>query len=137
MLRRRKLWPESAHVLGHVPQTQLKSLMSRSHVMVLPSIEEGLALVVAQAMACGCPVVASTNTGAEDIIVDGVEGFIVPIRNVDALAGRLQHMAEHPEERAAMGARAREKVRGFGGWRAYGDNAMAIYADVVAPQSAP
>lgn len=39
---------------GHVPQIQLKKIMSRSHVMVLPSIEEGLVLVQAQAMACSC-----------------------------------------------------------------------------------
>ena len=52
---------------GHVPQFQLKKIMSRSHVMVLPSIEEGLALVQAQAMACSCPVIATTNTGADDL----------------------------------------------------------------------
>ena len=55
--------------------------MSRSHVMVLPSIEEGLALVQAQALACGCPVIGTRHTGAEDLFSDGNEGFIVPIRN--------------------------------------------------------
>jgi glycosyltransferase involved in cell wall biosynthesis len=135
MLRARKLWPEEARVLGHVPQSELKTLMSRSHVMVLPSVEEGLALVVAQAMACGCPVIATTNTGAEDILADGAEGFIVPIRDVDALAERLQHMADNPDERAAMGERALAKVQGLGGWHAYGENAMAVYKEAVAKEA--
>ncbi len=136
MLRARKLWPEEARVLGHVPQVELKTLMSRSHVMVLPSVEEGLALVVAQAMACGCPVIATTNTGAEDILADGAEGFIVPIRDVDALAERLQRMADRPDERAAMGQRALAKVQGIGGWRTYGENAMAVYKEAVATDAA-
>jgi starch synthase len=101
-LRQRKLWPDDARVLGHVPQSQLKTVMSRSHVMVLPSVEEGLALVQAQAMACGCPVIGTPNSGAEDLYSDGQEGYIVPIRDADALAERLQHLADHPEQRAEM-----------------------------------
>lgn len=132
MLRRRKLWPEDARVLGHVPQAELKTLMSRSHVMALPSVEEGLALVQAQAMACGCPVIHTPNTGGAEIIEDGVEGFCVPVRDVDALAARLQQMADDPDARAAMGRRALARMQGFGGWRVYGDNAMAIYEDAVA-----
>ncbi len=82
---------------GHYPQSKLKEIMSRSHVMVIPSIEDGLALVQAQAMACGCPVIASTNTGAEDLFQDGVAGFIVPIREPLAIADRMQRLADHPE----------------------------------------
>jgi len=132
MLHQRKLWPEHARAIGPVPQAELKTLMSRSHVLALPSVEEGLALVLEQAMACGCPVIATTNTGAEDIIADGDEGFIVPIRDVDALAEKLQFMADHPHARAAMGRRALAKVQGFGGWHAYGENAMEIYREVAA-----
>ena len=74
--------------LGVVGQERLAELMSTSHVMVLPSIEEGLALVQGQAMACGCPVIASTNTGAEDLFTDGVEGFVVPIRDPEGDPGK-------------------------------------------------
>ena len=68
--------------------------MSSSHVLVLPSVEEGLALVQAQAMACGCPLISSTNTGGEDLFSDGVEGFLVPIRSPEAIAERLQQLAD-------------------------------------------
>jgi starch synthase len=131
MLDARGLWPSDTRVLGHIPQTELKNLMSRSHVMVLPSVEEGLAMVQAQAMACACPVIASRNTGGEDLFSDGKEGFIVSIRDADALAARLQQLADQPELRIAMGQRALERVQSMGGWRDYGQKAMTIYDGVL------
>jgi alpha-maltose-1-phosphate synthase len=127
LLRKRNLWPEDARVLGPVPQSQLKEMMSRSHVLVLPSVEEGLALVQAQAMACACPVIGTYNTGAEDLFSDGQEGYIVPIRDAGALTERLQHLADHPELRAQMGQRALAKVKSLGGWHQYGEKAMSIF----------
>jgi glycosyltransferase involved in cell wall biosynthesis len=131
MLRHRGLWPRQARIIGHVPQPQLKELMSRSHVLVLPSIEEGLALVLAQAMACGCPVIATENTGAGDLLKDGSGGYILPIREVDPLAERLQMLADQPALRAALSEAAVGRVRALGGWEDYGNRAVAIYSDLV------
>jgi glycosyltransferase involved in cell wall biosynthesis len=131
LLKIRGLWPSDVRVLGHMPQTDLKKVMSRSHVLVLPSIEDGFGLVMAQAMACGCPVIASCNTGGEDLFSDGREGYIVPICDVDSLADRLQKLADYPNERAVMGQLALERVQSMGGWRKYGDNAMEIYGEVI------
>lgn len=131
MLKMRNLWPEDAKVLGHVPQTELKNIMSRSHVLVLPSVQDGFGMVMAQAMACACPVIASRNTGGEDLFIDGDEGYIVPIRDADALKERLQRLADKPELRAAMGKRALARVQALGGWSSYGEKAMAIYAEVL------
>jgi glycosyltransferase involved in cell wall biosynthesis len=89
--------------------------------MVLPSIEEGLALVQGQALACGCPVIATTNTGAADLFTDGVEGFIVPIRDSDALATRMQQLAEDPSLQQRMSEASLARVRNLGGWKQYGD----------------
>jgi starch synthase len=127
LLRQRNLWPDDALVLGPMPQHKLMTVMSRCHVMVLPSVEEGLALVQAQAMACACPVIGTWNSGAEDLFSDGQEGYIVPIRDVGALAERLQHLADCPEQRKEMGQRALAKVRSIGGWHRYGEKAMATY----------
>ena len=80
----------------------------------------------------GCPVIGSENTGAPDLVEDGADGFVVPIRHVDALAERLQFMADDPIERAAMGRSALAKAQGFGGWHAYGEKAMAIYEEAIA-----
>lgn len=131
-LKKLNVWPEDARVLGHVPQGNLKSIMSRSHVMVLPSIQEGFGMVLAQAMACACPVIGTTNTGAENLFEDSVEGFIVPIRDVEALASRMQWLADNPDEREAMSSRALARVQACGGWHTYGENAICIYKKVLA-----
>ena len=127
----RGLWPEDAILLGHVPQTELKKIMSKSHVLVLPSLEEGLAMVMAQAMACGCPVVASKHTGAEDLMTDGLEGFVVPVRDITTLVSRLQQLADKPELRNKMGEHSLQRVEKMGGWHEYGDQAIRIYKEVI------
>lgn len=127
----RGLWPEDAIILGHIPQLELKQVMSRSHVLVLPSLEEGLAMVMAQAMACGCPVIASNHTGAEDLMTNGIDGFIVPVRDVRALADKLQQLADEPISRDDMSNQSLQKVQSIGGWQVYGDKALEIYMDVI------
>jgi alpha-maltose-1-phosphate synthase len=117
-----RLPQQSVEFLGTVSQERMAELMSTSHVMVLPSIEEGLALVQGQALACGCPVIASTNTGAEDLFTDGVEGFIVPIRDPAALTSRMQQLAEDRELQQRMSEAALARVRLLGGWQQYGDS---------------
>ncbi len=107
--------------LGSLPQAELVDRMSRSHVLVLPSVEEGLALVQAQSMACECPVIATRATGAEDLFTDGTEGFIVEDRGVDALAERLQQLADDPALRGRLAAAARLRVQTLGGWDTYGE----------------
>lgn len=106
---------------GNLPQPQLAELMSRSHVLVLPSVEEGLALVQAQALACGCPVICSTATGGENLFTDGLEGYIVPVRDTAALTDRLQRLADDPTLQQQMRAAGLTCVRRLGGWSAYGD----------------
>ena len=105
--------------------------MGTSHVLVLPSVEEGLALVQAQAMACGCPVIASENTGASDLFTDGTEGFIVPIRSPEAIAARLQLLADSAVLRERMSRAALERVRAMGGWEQYGDRMLEVFSEVV------
>jgi glycosyltransferase involved in cell wall biosynthesis len=125
------LWSGDIRVLGHVPQPQLKALYSRSHALVLPSIEDGFGLVLAQAMACGCPVLASEHTGARDLYADGVEGYVVPMRDAAALAQRLQQLADDAALRARLAAAALARVRGIGGWSEYGERALAIYREAA------
>jgi glycosyltransferase involved in cell wall biosynthesis len=112
---------QNVEFLGTLPQPELVGYMSQSHVMVLPSIEEGLALVQGQALACGCPIIASTATGSADLFTDGIEGFIVPVRSVDAIVERLQQLADDPQLRDRMSAAAIQRAKDIGGWNSYGD----------------
>ena len=131
LMRRKGLWSDDIRVLGHVDQSQLKDVMSRSHVLVLPSIEEGLALVQAQAMACGCPVIASEHTGAEDLFEHGQQGFITPIRDADRITQHLQALADDESLQQRMSASALQRVKTAGGWREYGQQAVAVYEGLL------
>jgi glycosyltransferase involved in cell wall biosynthesis len=112
---------ENVDFLGVVPNDELPRHYSSAHVMVLPSIEEGLAMVMGEALACGCPVIASSHTGAGDLFTDGVEGFIVPPRSVDDLLSRLEQFAQDPTLRERMSESALARVASIGGWDDYGE----------------
>jgi glycosyltransferase involved in cell wall biosynthesis len=126
---------ENVEFLGVVKQDALARLMSTSHVMVLPSLEEGLALVQGQALACGCSVLCSTNTGGEDLFTDGVEGFIVPIRDISALTERMQQLADDPALQARMSEAALRRVRSLGGWGDYGNQWEVVLKELVGDRS--
>ena len=87
--------------------------------MVLPSIDEGLALVMGEALACGCPVIASSNTGALDLFSDGKEGYIIPIRSSEIIYDKLQTLADNPEIQNKMSIAAIKKARLIQGWGNY------------------
>ena len=107
---------------GSLPQPELARKMSASHLLVLPSIEEGLALVQGQAMACGCPVLATTATGAEDLFTDGEQGFIIAPRDVDAMTERMQQIAGDPALQRRLSEAALLRVKQLGGWDQYGES---------------
>jgi glycosyltransferase involved in cell wall biosynthesis len=116
-----RLPQDNVEFVGHVRQDRLAAIMSSSHVMVLASVQDGFGMVLSQAMACACPVICSTNTGGPDLVTEGREGFIVPTRSPEAIAGRLQQIAEDRALRQRMGEAALARVRHIGGWQEYGD----------------
>lgn len=130
-LRRRGLVPGNVEFIGPVPQPQLQRYFSMSDVLVLPSVQEGLAMVMAQAMACGCPVIASENTGAQNLFDDGREGFIVPIRDAAVLAERLQQLADDELTSGEMREAALRRVSSIGGWDRYGDEITGLVSSLV------
>jgi len=124
---------DMSHVemLGNQTQPQLAELMSRSHVLVLPSVEDGFGLVLGQALACGCPLISSRNTGGEDLFTDGVEGFLVPPRSPEAILARFEELAGDEALYQRMSAAALERVRSMGGWRDYGLGYAAALREVT------
>jgi alpha-maltose-1-phosphate synthase len=88
----------------------LEKYYSQANVLVLPSLIDGFGLVVLEAMACGIPVIVTVNTGASDIIADGVDGFIIPIRDAKAIEEKLEWCHAHPKELSEMGIAARHKA---------------------------
>lgn len=116
---------------GPYPQRELHRYYSQGSVFCLASIEEGLAMVIPQAMACGLPVVCTTNTGGADIVREGLDGFIVPIRDVPSLKERLLKLYENPDLRTAMGRSARERVSLGFTWDHYGTHVETCYRELL------
>ena len=106
---------DSIRFIGFRNQSELPALYDLCDVFVLPSEHEPWGLVVNEAMNAGKPVIVSDRVGAgPDLVEDGVNGFVYPARDVAALADRLRRLIDSPEHRAAMGARALEKVARYG-----------------------
>lgn len=128
----KKYSSDSIILKGTFPERELHRILSQGSVFCLASIEEGLAMVQAMAMACGLPVIITTNTGGEDIVRDGVDGFIVPIRNVEALKEKMQYFYEHEEARRSMGESALHRVRAGFTWKDYADRMINHYQKILA-----
>ena len=73
----------------NLPHPQLAGRLRSADIFVLPSLEDGFGLTVAEAMACGLPVVVTPNTGSADLVNEGVNGSVVPIRNAAAIADAI------------------------------------------------
>ena len=83
---KKKLSNENIIIYGHIPQYKLNNIINKCHVFVLPSIEDGFAIVVLQAAAGGCPCIVSKNTGAADVVSKNNCGYVVPIRDSNSIA---------------------------------------------------
>jgi glycosyltransferase involved in cell wall biosynthesis len=109
--RARELKLDSIRFIGFRNQSELPSLYDLCDVFVLPSDHEPWGLVVNEAMNAGKPVIVSDRVGAgPDLVEDGINGAVFSTRDTASLADRLRGLIDSPEHRAAMGARALEKV---------------------------
>jgi len=83
---------ECPNLIHHTTRSnsEVLKLMSSCDVFVLPSLAEGRALVMQEAMSCGLPIIITRNTGGEDLVEDGDAGFLVPIRDPQAIAEKLE-----------------------------------------------
>jgi len=124
-----------AHLFRHtpnIPQKNLPELYRSADVFVLPSLIEGMPLVVLEAMACGLPVITTTH-GPAEIVRDEVDGFFVPIRDAQAIAARLDQLYRDPALREQMGRNAREQAMRHT-WGAYAKRAAeAVLQAPTAP----
>jgi glycosyltransferase involved in cell wall biosynthesis len=88
----------------------LAALYQRASVFVLPSHEEGLGIVLLEAMACGIPAVATRCGGPDGIITDGEDGFLVPVGDADRMADRMTALLRETGLSLQMGERARARI---------------------------
>ena len=114
------------------PQAEVFRIMAQHDLLVLPSLFEGQALVVLEAMKCALPVLITPNTGAAHLIEEGRNGFVVPIRSAGRIAERLSWCLEQRDHLRAMGDAARATADLLT-WRSYEDSIVRIIRDGVIP----
>jgi len=103
---------------------ELRRLYNSASICVFPSVEDGFGMVVTEAMACNRPVLVTEHMGAADIVVDGVDGFVVPPANAQAIKERIHHLYQNRS--SALGRRNRERVAGLT-WDAYRARLLSVY----------
>jgi glycosyltransferase involved in cell wall biosynthesis len=104
-------------VVGPVPRTQMRDEYARADVFVLPTISEGSATVCYEALAAGLPVVTTPHAGS--VVRDGIDGFIVPIRDPEALANRIMLLARDRDRLDQMSQHAAQAAERYT-WDRYG-----------------
>jgi glycosyltransferase involved in cell wall biosynthesis len=116
--------------VGPQPRAEVARLLRSASVYVSASLQEGLSLALREAQATGLPVVATDASGAEDVMVDGEDGFIVPSRDVDALAARIEQLHRDEALRRHFAARSLVRARSWT-WDDYGGKVAGLYRSAV------
>ncbi|WP_322507658.1 glycosyltransferase family 4 protein [Anaerolinea sp.] len=133
LLKRLVTSDAAVRFIGQLPQAELWAYYQSADVFVLPTLSEGSALVVYEAMAAGLPVVTTPSAGS--VVRDGVDGLLFPACDVDALQDKIQYLYQNPDARIAMGNSARERVREFT-WERYRERLLEMYARILAGANA-
>ena len=120
----------SHHWIPTLPHGAVLAQMRRQDVLVLPSLFEGFGLVILEAMAQGLPVITTAHTAGPDLLSEGVDGFIVPIRSAEAIADKLDRLATNPELLQEMKLAARKKA-GERRWEDYRSSLAQMARDVI------
>lgn len=121
----------TVRMLGVLPPPAVRAYYRESDLFVFPSVNEGLAQVLLEAMSSGLPVVASDHSGADDLVTEGKDGFVVPVRDIDRLAEAIHWCCQHREQTEAMGCAARAKIEGQFTLEHYNQRQIALYRSLV------
>lgn len=101
-------WQKEGNVEWWGWQEDVATVISMSHIVCLPSYREGLPKILIEAASCGRPIVTTDVPGCREVVEDGVNGYLVPEKNAEALKDALLKLIEDPEAREAMGKASRE-----------------------------
>ena len=121
------------HIDVHVdvPEEKLTRLYRHADLFALSSKEEGLGLVIAEAMASGVPVVSTDCGGPSTLINEGETGYLTPVGDPDALADRMQTVLENPDHARELGERGRKRIEGHFSEEAAGKKFVEVYGQLL------
>ncbi|MEJ0070533.1 MAG: glycosyltransferase family 4 protein [Pseudomonadota bacterium] len=113
----------------NVPHAEVQRLFQSADLFVYPSLHEGSALAIFEAMASGLPVITTENAGS--MVRDGIDGYLVKLRDPSAIAARILELHRDPERRHALAANARQRAEQFT-WGHYRERLGAVLDGLVA-----
>lgn len=122
--------PNVEIISRHLSDHEIEELYGRASLFVLPSVDEGFGMVVVEAMRAALPVIVTEYVGAADIIHEGQEGFVVPIRSPEAIAEKISLFYHHPEKIREMGRKALGISKEYTAEK-YADRVLGIYKKVL------
>ena len=114
---------------GKINKKDRQQLFEESDVFVFPSFFEGFAQVQIEASSSGLPVITTINAGGNEIIEDGINGFVIETGNVESLKQAMMHFINYPESLVQMSANARIKALNFS-WESYGERCVEILNNI-------
>ena len=95
---------------GRVPRDEVRGFLEKGDVFLLPSLAEGVSNSALEAMSMGLPIVTTNVGGMSEVVRDGVDGYVVPSRDYQAMADRLQRLLNDAQLLRRMGQSGRERV---------------------------
>ncbi len=107
-------------------QDNVAKFLAAADIFVLPSRWEGLPIAVLEAMSAGLPIIATKVEGVDEVIDEGVHGFLVPVEDADALAQAILQLLRDPQLRARMGAAVKQRVNDMYSLDRMGEQYLAL-----------
>jgi glycosyltransferase involved in cell wall biosynthesis len=119
------------HFVGWVPRDQIAEQYRRADVFATATTWEGMPNTVLEAMACGLPIVGTQASGLHELVRDGVNGYLVPVRDSDALAEALALMIDNSYERRRMGRQSRKLAECEFAWEYIAEQYIKVYEQLI------
>ncbi len=128
---------DSVEILGWKKQEEVIELMKGADILLAPSVtskdgdQEGIPVVLMEALALGLPVLSTLHSGIPELVQDGISGFLIPERNVDTLIEKLIYLIEHPEIWSDMGRAGRAYVEKYYDINKLNDQLVVLYQQLL------
>jgi len=132
---------QAVSLAGPKNRDEIAKMLADAHVFLAPSVtardgdQEGTPTVIMEAAAVGLPVISTRHSGIPELVEDGVSGYLVAEKDVDALAERIEHLVTHPELWPQLGQAGRRIVEERFNIRRLNDDLEKIYRDLISRSS--